>query len=344
MIEFTTVELSKLTTHQVGNKLRDEGIKFSSQEIAVDTETRNLLLKHFLSPFDGIEEYNFTHSSELTLNPAYVFIKRIFSNVADFQQNSIDLAKHLYEKSTHPKVNGGELSICLLENCIVNGIQASGIGLFKSEVKDTFLKFEPTDKAFNIVHQKGVNIKKLDKGGIVFNLEEEKGYKIFIIDSNKSKETQYWKDEFLNIEPTANNYHFTKNFLSITKDFVTKQLEHSSVAKPDRIDILNRSVDYFKQNESFEKADFEKIVFKDQQIIDSFREFNEIYNEHKEIQLSDSFEISSQAVKKQSKAFKSVLKLDRNFDIYIHGDRNLIEKGTEKDGRKFYKIYYQDEA
>ena len=56
--------------------------------------------------------------------------------------------------------------------------------------------------------------------------------------------------------------------------------------------------------------------------------------------LVDNFKISSQAVKKQSRIFKSVLKLDRNFDIYIHGDKNLIEKGTEKDGRKYYKIYW----
>jgi len=39
-----------------------------------------------------------------------------------------------------------------------------------------------------------------------------------------------------------------------------------------------------------------------------------------------------------------VLKLDKNFHIYIHGDRNLIEQGEEPDGRKFYKIYYEEES
>ena len=46
---------------------------------------------------------------------------------------------------------------------------------------------------------------------------------------------------------------------------------------------------------------------------------------------------------KQEKSFKSVLKLDKNFHIYIHGDRQLIEKGTDADGRKFYKVYYDKE-
>ena len=48
-------------------------------------------------------------------------------------------------------------------------------------------------------------------------------------------------------------------------------------------------------------------------------------------------------MKKQARAFKSVLKLDKNFHIYIHGDRNMIEQGIDNDGRKFYKIYYQEE-
>ena len=50
-----------------------------------------------------------------------------------------------------------------------------------------------------------------------------------------------------------------------------------------------------------------------------------------------------QAVKKQARVFKSVLKLDKNFHIYIHGNRELIEQGVEKDGRKFYKLYFESE-
>jgi hypothetical protein len=50
------------------------------------------------------------------------------------------------------------------------------------------------------------------------------------------------------------------------------------------------------------------------------------------------------AVKKQERIFKSVLKLDKNFHIYIHGDRELIEQGMDADGRKFYKIYFEEES
>ncbi len=176
-------------------------------------------------------------------------------------------------------------------------------------------------------------------------MEESNGFKVCIIDSNKSKDTQYWKNDFLNIRPASDNYHFTKDFLSITKDYVTKQLNDDfEVSKADQIDLLNRSVDYFKTHETFDKTDFEKEVFQDSSVINSFRNFDESYRRDNEVELSDSFEISSQAVKKQARVFKSVLKLDKNFHIYIHGDRELIEQGVEKDGRKFYKIYYQDES
>lgn len=45
---------------------------------------------------------------------------------------------------------------------------------------------------------------------------------------------------------------------------------------------------------------------------------------------------------KQARVFKSVIKLDKNYHIYIHGDRQLIEQGEDNKG-KFYKVYYKEE-
>ena len=62
------------------------------------------------------------------------------------------------------------------------------------------------------------------------------------------------------------------------------------------------------------------------------------------MEIHDNFEISAHAVKRQARIFKSVIKLDKNFHIYIHGDRNKIESGIDESGRKFYKIYYDQES
>ena len=317
MIDFTAVKLQNIATHFIGNKLRDEGIKISSGEVnIIEEDTKKYLLKYFLSSFQDNEKFNFTNPTELSLNAVYTLISRIFSNSDSFYENSVELSKHLYESSTHPKVNGGEFTICLFQNIFLDGVETTAIGLFKTEVKDVFLKFDPT----------------------------KDGFTVCIVDSNKSNDTQYWKDDFLNIRPSADEYHFTKNFLSITKDFVTKQLsDEFEVSKADKIDLLNRSVEYFKTHDRFEKDSFEEEVFHNPEMIKSFRNYDEQYRENKNVDISDNFQISSQAVKKQARVFKSVLKLDRNFDIYIHGNKELIEKGIEKDGRKYYKIYYEEE-
>ncbi|MNL79456.1 hypothetical protein D3C87_2060650 [compost metagenome] len=61
--------------------------------------------------------------------------------------------------------------------------------------------------------------------------------------------------------------------------------------------------------------------------------------------LPDSFDISSQAFKKQAKIFKSILKLDKNFHVYIHGRADMIEKGfDDATGLNFYKLFFKEEA
>lgn len=346
MIDFTQIQFEGIFIHQVGNKLRDEGLKISNNDISfADDETRSYLLKYFLSPFNNNEVYNFFHPSELSLNEIYFFVKRLFASPKTLYQSSIDISKHLYENSTHPKISGGELCVCYFKNCLFEGVSSDAIGFFKSERKDVFLKFDSISNNFKIKHESGINVNKLDKGCLIFNLEEDTGYKVCIIDSNKSNDTQYWKNDFLNIKPASDNYHFTKEFLSITKEFVTKKLSGDfEVSKADQIDLLNLSVDYFKKHENFDKNEFENDVFQDSGIIESFRNYDSSYRKDNEIDIIDNFEISQQAVKKQARVFKRVLKLDKNFHIYIHGSSELIEQGIEKDGRKYYKIYYKDES
>jgi hypothetical protein len=89
--------------------------------------------------------------------------------------------------------------------------------------------------------------------------------------------------------------------------------------------------------------EFSSDVIGQPEIIDSFKRFKNAYQQDHEIEIVDNFSISESAVKKQSRMFKSIIKLDKNFHIYIHGDRALIEQGADDKG-KFYKVYYQQES
>lgn len=345
-LDFTQVDLQHLITHHVGNKLRDEKIILSSEVSMIADDTKDFLLKYFLLPIKAEEFFSFSHSVKLDLNEVYTIVKDIFSKPKSFIPSTQSIAKLLYEQSMHPKIKEGELNIAYFSNVVLDNEVVEAIGIFKSETDTPFIKMKNEKSRFSIKHDYGFEIKGMDKGCIIFNTDPKNGYKILIVDNaNKSGEAQYWKDDFLNVKPISNEFHQTNQFLGIAKNFVTKQLsEEFEVSKADKIDLLNRSVGYFKTHENFDKKEFEKEVFQDTGIIKSFRNFDSTYREENEIVLTDNFEISPQAVKKQARVFKSVLKLDKNFHIYIHGDRELIEQGVDKDGRKYYKIYYKDES
>lgn len=347
MIDYSDSCIENISVHKVGNKTNEEEIHLSKSEIDIsDVKLRDLLSKYFLQPFGNNEFYNFTFSdNDFALNSIYCFANNIFDDPDTFHSNSENIAKHLYETSVHPNIKSGDLFVVLFSNFQIGDELTDVIGIFKAENKQSFLQVEDKSSDFVIKYEDGINIEKLDKGCLIFNTSKDEGLKVCIVDkSNKAIEAQYWKELFLQLKPCRDDFHHTKEFLNIAKDFVTKQYtEEFETSKADKIDLLNRSIDYFKSNDSFDKEDFEKEVFQDEAVINSFRQFDNTYRRENNIDIKDDFEISEQAVKKQSRVFKSVLKLDKNFHIYIHGDKELIERGVENDGRKYYKIYYQDE-
>jgi hypothetical protein len=62
-----------------------------------------------------------------------------------------------------------------------------------------------------------------------------------------------------------------------------------------------------------------------------------------QINIAEEFPISPAAVKKTQRHFKSIIKLDKNFHIYIHGDRKMLEQGQDEKG-KFYMLYFDKEV
>jgi len=347
MLDHTKSNIEKVSVHYVGNKNNQDELCLSKTLLDTsDTKVRELLAKFFLTSFNIPEFYSFTFSNgDFTMNPLFMYASKVFDSPKALHTNSKDIAKHLYELSVHPQIKSGDLFVAYLTNIIIDEEHTDAIGIFKSENRQAFLKLDNTQDDFLIHYEDGINIDKLDKGCLIINTSKDAGYRICIVDkSNKATEAQFWKDNFLQLKPCKDEYHQTKEFLNITKNFVTKQLaEEFEVSKTDQIDLLNRSVEYFKTHDTFDKKDFETEVFHNKEIIKSFQSFDETYRESHDIEVADNFEISTQAVKKQARIFKSVLKLDKNFHIYIHGNRDMIEQGVEKDGRKYYKIYFEHE-
>lgn len=344
MLDFSQASISQLIIHKIGKRSEEEGIEYSEQTVDLQDEImEKLLLTFFVSAFKEEIFWAFRHPDNISLNEIYNYSHKVFTNESAFTEQSKKIADFLYEHSDHPNIQGGEFYAVLIKDCLIDDEMVDALGLFKTENKDTYLKIKQIKNHFKPEAEKGINIKKLDKGALIFNTEKEKGYLLKTVDNiNKNKEARFWQEEFLNIKVREDNYYQTDTYLKICKNFADEEL--SDIEKEDRIALKNETMQYFKENDSFSAENFEAEVIANDQISERFRNYKASYAENQELSLSDDFEIAPAAVKKAKSKYKSVLKLDKNFHVYIHGDRNNIEKGYDQErNQKYYKLYYKEE-
>jgi len=337
MIDFSQANIDKVTFHKFS--LEEARSSVNENEYELDEEHETLILKTFLKPFESVAEtYEFKHDIDIDLNVLAVLSNDVVEEERDFLSISKDVHTHLQAVSKHPNIKDGDLFLIKYSGVAMNGNLNEAFGIYKVENKQSFIE----TVAHQMTFRKGIGNRKLDKACLV--VFTDGAPTVFVID-NASVDTEYWKEEFIKVEYRKDYINSTNQFMNMTKDFITEQFpDEYEATKAEQIDLLNRSVDYFKKNETFEKESFEEQVFQHETIIESFRNYDQEYQQTHDLELEESFEISPQAVKKQARVFKSVLKLDKNFHIYIHGDRELIEQGIEEDGRKFYKIYFDKES
>ncbi len=342
MVEIDEAIVTNLVIHRIGIESNMSFLSKSEYKIKTEEE-EDTLLKIFLKPFtSNVTTYEFKHDIDINLNPLFNLARDIKEEQSFFLK-SIDIHQHLKSVSKHPNIKDGDLFILKYDNLKFDNNYYAAIGIYKVENKERFIETSPPDENNQIAmdFKQGVGARKLDKACLILFSEEP--YTVFIVD-NASRDTDYWLNEFVNVKLRNDYVNSTSQFMSLTKSFITEQIPTEyEVNKADQIDFLNRSVDYFKSHDTFEKEEFEKEVFQEDTVIESFRNFDESYSQENKIEVDSSFEISPQAVKKQSRIFKSVLKLDKNFHIYIHGNKELIEQGVDTDGRKYYKIFYEEE-
>jgi len=343
MLDFSEAELSKLSIHQIGNKLNEEGIIASQEEVTINDNISSLLTTYFTKPFKNQEFYNFTHESDLNFNEVFSYVKRIFNEPSGLHFQSINLAKHLYEQSNHPQIKSGELYVAYFEHCYHNDQLVDVIGLFKSEQKETYLKVYPEGKSFKVDSENGININKLDKGCLVINRGTDTGYSVLLVDHTNKEDALNWKERFLNVKPQEDTFYHTKNYLQMCKSFATEAFPEAD--RIDQMSLVQESAKFFKEEDLFDKARFEEKVLQEPEIINAFEDYKENYQEQNDIQIYDEFDINSEAVKKLKRVFKSVIKLDKNFHIYVHGNRNYIRKGYDEENQmSFYQLFFNQET
>lgn len=330
--------------HLVGNKVADDEVILSNSLIDLEENIEMVLLNYFVNSFSSEEYFQLYHDSGINYNVVYGTVKQIFDNPECLFNQSVKLAKFLYEQSTHPKIKGGEFYTVYFKNCLLDGEMVDAVGLFKSENKDTFLKVLREGGNFNLESEQGINIKKLDKGCLVFNKDQENGYVVAVVDNtNRGVDAQYWIDDFLHVRQRKDKYANTENVMVMAKQFITKELPTKfEVPKADQIDLLNRSLQFFKENDTFDIEYFANEVIEQPEKIESFKRYKKVFEEEHAIEMDDSFSISQHAFKKLQQSYKRIIRLDKKIQIIIDGNRDHIVQGEDEKG-KYYKVYYSSE-
>ncbi|PQJ32652.1 nucleoid-associated protein NdpA [Nonlabens arenilitoris] len=345
MINLFNTRIEQLALHRVGNKNKGEMLLTSAVTTPLDDELHALLKEYFLKPFRSKEEtyYSFTHEQDLEFHELYALAKSIFNTPASLLDNSKKIAKHLYEQSVHPHIRSGELYVCYLDNVMLDNNKVDAIGIFKSELKQDFLQFEEGEDDLRILLQQGVNLNKLDKGAIIFNTEEETGYKILSVDSNRY-DAKYWLESFLGVDVFEDENFFTKKYLKFCQDFA-KEVVLPAEDKKEEVMFMNRSMNYFAKNDDFEESAFLNETLDNPELIPEFRNYKVEKGPKYSIEDVSNFPISNTAVSAARKGIKSVINLDTHVQIKMdftnpESAEKYLEKGWDEEKQMYYYLVY----
>lgn len=349
MVNLYNTHITSLSIHRVGNKSKGEDIFLSENTFALNDEMTPLIKEFFFKQFRSKENtyLEFTHDVDLEFHEIHQLATQIFADPSTTHENGKKIAKYLYDQSLHPHIKSGEVYIAYIEGVQLHNQRVDAIGIFKSEIKQDFLQFEENNNQLTAMLQQGVNLNKLDKGCLIYNTkvegEEDTDYKIMSVDSNRY-DAKYWLESFLGVEDMQDDAFFTKNYLSLCKDFA-KEVVLPAEDKQQEVLFMNRAMNHFAKNENFEETAFMNEVIENPDLIPEFRHYKAEKGPKYKIEDSTSFPIANTAVSAARKRIKNVINLDTNMQIkmdFINPEsaERFIEKGWDEERQMYYYLLY----
>ena len=339
------MRISHMIAHRVGNKLRGEGVGFSSKEIDALPFT-DMFEKLFCKTFKSDDFYFFNGNHDIDANPVYSFVKSIFNNQSEFKSQSNHIAKCLYESSVHPMVKAGELCIIYMNDIEYENAIVDAVAILKCESHQEVLQFSWGENGYEAHKSSAINLSKIDKGALIYNVFSEKGYVISIVDKvRRGGDAKYWKNAFLNVKSYNGSHHQTSSLVDLCSDFVKNNVAlDSSLSRLEKALIASRSKDIllYTESDSMSLKDYAAAVFKNKSIEAQFSEFVENSDHASELDV-ESITINKRAVSKKKNSI-STIKLDDNFELYVNGAEDRISKGYDPDAAlNYYKLYFEKE-
>ncbi len=349
MLDYSQARLLRLSITWAGNKTLNEGITVPDTVLVpVHDYAQEVLLQCFFKPFEkNGAYYYFHHDEDISLHPLYQACSQIFADPGQMPKMASLLTQRIFDYSVSPAFSAGEFLVALFDGVQLFDEAVPVIGLWKVTGKETFLRVEKNAAAFSLGVAEGIATGRLSLAALVFGVDEAEGYRLMAIDGvAKKNEPSDWISAFLGARQIEDNYYQTEQYMHLASDFIRQKAPFQfGLDRSQTADMMNRSASYFKENEAFELGDFTSALFGEPIQQDAFNAYLQQYQAAVQVQLEDRFDISQPAVRKTGRVFRSVIKLDNNFQIYVKGRRDWIERGfDEEKGKPFYKMYFDNEA
>lgn len=340
MIKRTRAEISKFIIHKVGNKYNSGKNALSEKLVRFDEESYETMLPFLLKPFTSM---TLSHRFKKDNSTMSKLSENIF-NDEDFVVNSKSIAEHLYDQSNSAQIKSGDVIVAYFEGIQYKDALTEAVGIFKIESKAEFFQTYLDDDSFDVVTQKGISPKKLDKGCLILNVKDEKGNVVLTVDNN-NYDTQYWVKNFLDVEYSDDKDYHTHIYLSMCNEFGSDVI----IDKKKKGEFLSETVEFFKSNETFNESNFKEEVFENKDHKELFESYKETYQTFNDVTVRDGFEISYPVVKKEKGKLKSKIKLDTGIEINLDIDnpdsaKEYLELDFDIEKKmKFYRVYFNSE-
>ena len=299
-----------------------------------------ILKDFFIKPFSTQKgEFSFSHPVSLDYNIVFQSALGLLDN-GDFVKCSQDIFRHLQSVSTLPTIKDGDIFVAKVEDIIMNNSYYEGLGIFKIESKSDFIEtFVDSKGNMQFSVKSGFPSNRIDKAClIVFSSEKPVCYLI-----DRSKDTKFWRQDFLGVVPRATSYSQSRSTMQMFKSFIEEQLpDVSKITKADQINLINKCSELMKEADMLNIDETARSLFKDSKITNQFAEYRKVFEQRESLILQDSFGVDKKAVA----VLKSTrrIKLDDTAEIHLMKTGSFLERGFDDEkGMYYYKLYFSKE-
>ena len=348
MIKRNRASIPKLIIHKIGNKFNDTRNVFSESPVLFDEDSYQLMLPYLLKPFANVtERFKFAHHADISLNEINSYSKRLFEDEESFIEVSENIVKHLYEQSNSAQIKTGDVIVALFEDVEYKEILTQAIGIFKIESKTDFFQTYMEGNSLDIAVQKGISTKKIDKGCLIVNYQDDEGMAVLSVDNN-NYDAQYWTRNFLNIKYAEDSNHHTLTYIDLCREFSSEVLK-PEYSTQEHSHFLAKTIDFLKENDTVNIHDFKDEVFELEDQKDLFDTYKKNFESERDVVVRNQFHVSELVVKKQKQKIRTEIKLDTNIQIKLDveapdASADYLELGYDEEKKmKYYKVYFNEE-